>query len=96
MAWSDAARKAAAEVRRRHAEFRKQYPRADYRKERGWDIAAIYSRSQRKILAGDIRGYRRAIRSGKTKMDQSAASYLTSVLRSARVSTATRNYLKRR
>lgn len=96
MAWTDAARRAALEMRRRKAAINKQFPERDYRKERGWDIAGIYNRGERRVMAADIKSFRKALRAGRSRFDVSAGGYLTATMRGARVSTATRNYLKRR
>jgi hypothetical protein len=83
-------------MRRRKTAINREFPERDYRKERGWDIAAIYSRGARRTMAADIRSFRKALRKGRSKFEVSAGGYLTATMRSARVSTATRNFLKRR
>jgi hypothetical protein len=96
MAWSEAARRASIEARRRHKKFKQEYGPKDWRKERGWDIAGIYSKGQRRTIAGDIRAMRQALRAGRTKFDVSYGGYMNATFREAAVSTATRNFLKRR
>lgn len=96
MAWTEAARRAALEVRRRKKVINREFPEKDYRKERGWDIAGIYSKGQRRQIAGDLKAVRSALRRGQSRFENHMGGYVMATMREARVSTATRNFLKRR
>lgn len=96
MAWSDAARAAALEMRRAHRKFKGESPPRDYRKERGWDVAGIYSKAQRRNIAAEIKAIRRRIRAGRLTAQVGDTAYAKSLLREAAVSTAHRNFMRRR
>lgn len=96
MAWSEKARAAAAEVRRLHAEAKAKYPQADYRKARGWDVARVYSPADRRAISLDIRAARAMVNRGKLGQLAQVKGTLRANMDEAAVSTATRNFLKRR